>query len=83
VRYAFHPPRRYEMRWYRFDNISQKRDPIPGKESNGLPDAALEAPSGSYFAASIKADAVHLKPVSVYLRKEGSGFKVVGVDRSW
>lgn len=83
VRYAFHPPRRYEMRWYRFDNISQKRDPIAGNESTRLPDEAFEASSGSYFSASIKADEVQLKPVSVYLRKDGSSFKVIGVDRNW
>jgi hypothetical protein len=43
----------------------------------------LNAPSGSYFSAAISSTGGHLKPASIYLRKESSGYKIVGIDRAW
>jgi hypothetical protein len=83
VRYGFHAPRSYDVRWSRFDNIQQKSNPVSGSGSNHLPLEALQAPSGSYFSAALDVPGNPLKPVSVYLRKEGDSYKVVGVDRSW
>ena len=83
MQYGFHAPRLYEFRWSKFDNVKQKHDPIQGSISAHLPQDALQASSGSYFCAVIAAQGDPLKPVSVYLRKEGTGFKIVGVDRVW
>jgi hypothetical protein len=83
VQHAFHPPRQYAVRWFWFDNISQKRSPIPGGVSSHLPDEAVQAPSGSYFCAAINSPGSGLKPVSIYLRKQGAAYKVVGIDREW
>ena len=44
-----------------------------------LPDAA---PAGAYFAARLTGDDP-AKAVTVYLRKHGRGYQVVGVDRAW
>jgi len=35
------------------------------------------------LCAVISPSGGRLKPVSVYLRKEEKGFKIVGVDRTW
>ena len=40
------------------------------------------AASGSFFAAKIRAEDEN-KTVLVYLRKDGSDFKVVGIERTW
>jgi hypothetical protein len=81
VLYGFHAPRTYEMRWSRFDNIRQKHDPITGSESTRLPPEAGHAAPGSYYSAVIDASGEPLKPVSVYLRKKGNSYKIVGVER--
>jgi hypothetical protein len=82
VRYGFHAPRSYELRWFSFDNVQQKRAPLSGGSSH-LPDEAIRAVDGSYFSAAVGASGDPLKPVSVYLRKEGNNYKIVGLDRSW
>jgi hypothetical protein len=83
VQYGFHAPRSFEVRWSMFDNVQQTHDPIQGSLSAHLPRGAVLASSGSYFCAVISAAGDPLKPVCVYLRKEGTGFKVFGVDRVW
>jgi hypothetical protein len=83
VRYGFHAPRSYEVCWSKFDNIQQKRDPVSDSGSNHLPSEAVQAASGSYFSALINVSGDPLKPVSVYLRKDGNNYKVVGIDRTW
>jgi hypothetical protein len=83
VRYGFYSPRQYDVRWYRFDNISHSRTPIPsGGTPAQLPAEARQAASGSYFSTVVTGKGSGLKPVSIYLRKEGSNYKVVGIDRN-
>jgi len=83
VRYGFHPPRSYEARWSKFDNMQQTHQPISDSGSTHLPREAMQALPGSYFCAVIRAVGDPLKPVIVYIRKEENGYKVVGVDRTW
>jgi hypothetical protein len=82
VQYGFHAPRSYQVHWFRFDNVQQNRSPVSGSGSS-LPPAAIQSANGSYFGAVIDAPGDPLKPVSVYFRKEISGYKIVGIDRSW
>jgi len=82
VGYGFHSPRAYEVRWFRFDNIIQKQESLPFRGSS-LPPEARQAQPGSYFCATIQAAGDPLKLVSVYIRKERTGYKVVGVERNW
>jgi hypothetical protein len=83
VRYGFHAPRSYEFSWFNFDNVQQKSTPVSGNGSNHLPSESFQAVAGSYFSAVINASGDTLKPVTVYLRKDGNNYKVIGVDRSW
>jgi hypothetical protein len=82
VRYGFHAPRSYSVRWSTFDNLQQTHTPLSEGTAH-LPVETIHAAPGSYFCAAIAASGDPLKPLSVYLRKEENGYKVVGVDRSW
>jgi hypothetical protein len=81
VQYGFHVPRSYAVRWSSFDNLQQKHVPILAGESGHLPAKARESRVGSYFCAGIGVPGEPGKRVSVYLRKESAGYKVVGLDR--
>ena len=82
IKYGLTDDRDYQVEWSSFDNRSEKHAPITGATSFQLPDAAARAANGSFFAAKIRGED-DSKTVLVYLRKDGSGFKVVGIERSW
>jgi len=81
VRYGFHVPRTYAAHWSSFDNLQQKNVPILDGESTHLPARARESRVGSYYCAVIEVPDEPGKRVSVYLRKESGGYRVVGLDR--
>jgi hypothetical protein len=83
VRYGFHSAETYQLQWSRFYNLDGTHEPLPGNASTELPYEAMHAPYGSYFAATIRAVGDTRKSVSVYLRREKSAYKVVGIDRTW
>ncbi len=58
---------------------------IPFDEASpfDLPEAALSADVGDYFAAQIDSIETPGKNLIVYLRKEADEFVVVGIDRNW
>jgi hypothetical protein len=82
VQHGFHVPRTYAVRWSSFDNLQQTHKPIPDNESTHLPAKVRESPAGSYFSAVIEVTGEPGKHVSVYVRKENGGYKVVGLDRT-
>ena len=82
VKYGLAGNRHYQVEWSSFDNNSEEHAPIAGATSFRLPDSALGAASGSFFAAKIQAEDEN-KTVIVYLRKDGSAFSVTGIERSW
>ena len=82
LKYGLTDNRDYEVEWSSFDNSSEEHTPLAGATSFRLPDSALRAANGSFFAAKIQAEDER-KTVLVYLRKDGSGFKVTGIERSW
>ena len=82
IKYGLTGNRDYQVEWSSFDNSSEEHTPIGGATSFRLPDSAIGAANGSFFAAKIQAEDEN-KTVVVYLRKERSGFKVTGIERSW
>ena len=77
----------YHAAWMQFDNATDQTRPISETQSAtttiqapaGLPSAA-----GSMIAVDISADsaiAAWKKPVRAYFRREGSGWKLVGLER--
>jgi hypothetical protein len=73
VKHGFDAPRRYAVRWSRFDNVNQNHDPIQSGASTRLPREIVQA----------NAQDDDLKRVSVYLHKQENGYKVAGIERVW
>lgn len=80
ARYKIRPESSYQITWARFDNQLNQRAPVSGSAGDQLPPAALSSADGSYWAATI-GDAQLKKSVTVFLRKESTGWKVAGIER--
>ena len=83
--YGFAGPRQINFGWYSFDNISENLSFVLGdgdEYTSALPEPTLAAADGEYFAAELWADSREMS-VHVFLRKNGSSFDVVGIDRNW
>lgn len=75
-------PRTYDVKWSTFDNDHGVLTPIANASGTTLP----PAPSGTeYLAATIRCGAEAAQscpdPVTVYVRRSGTGRQVVGIDR--
>jgi hypothetical protein len=82
VKYGFLDVRDYAVQWSRFDNESEEHTPLSGATSLTLPKQVQNAEIGSYAAITIQGEDA-AKAVTVYLRKQSGGHKIVGVDRTW
>jgi hypothetical protein len=81
-------PAAYRASWFLFDNTTGERRPLSESKAN---EPVLQAPGslptaeGSYVSADISVDAaahpIWAKPVRAYFRREGSGWKLVGLER--
>jgi hypothetical protein len=80
VKYQFAGQRNYRAEWYRFNNETEQKTPLPGETGLSLPRAVQAAAEGEYFAAHINAGDTK-KTVTVYLLKKGGEIQVVGVER--
>ena len=75
-------PRSYDVHWSTYDNDHGVLTPLSNASGTKLP----PAPSATeYLAATIRCAANPAEscpdPVTVYLRRSGTGFQVVGIDR--
>jgi hypothetical protein len=82
ARHGFRKARDYTIRWSAFNNLTGKQQPIPYQAGWNLPHPAQTAEAGAYYSAQIAGDNPG-KTVTVYFRKEPTGFRIVGIDRSW
>jgi hypothetical protein len=82
VRHGLRSSQNYSVQWSEFRNLQKDHLELQGEKSFQVPDRAVAAGDGSYYAAKISTDAPG-KTVTVYLRKEKAGFKTVGIDRDW
>ena len=81
-------PARYRAAWFRFDNATGERHPLPETSAAGT---TLDAPSGlpaatgSYLGVEISADAAEHpswgRPVRAYFRRAAEGWTLVGFER--
>jgi hypothetical protein len=65
------------MQWFRFDNGTGNKSPLAGEASPKIPMDQAE-----YLAAEIRGPEP-TKSVTVYLRTDAAGHRIVGIDRSW
>ena len=82
VQHGFRSSQNYSIQWSEFRNL--QKDHLALREANSfqVPERALAAEAGAYYAAKLSADAPG-KTLTVYLRKEAGGFKAVGIERDW
>ena len=74
------------MDWLTYDNKAGKPSGVLGSTGPGPADpaGAVNVPAGSYVLARITAEGARPgMAVSVYLRRETGGLRVVGIDREW
>jgi hypothetical protein len=76
VRYKLRPEVPYEVAWAAFDNVTEKSTPIADAKGARLPNH-----NGDYLIATIRS--VSKQSVSVFLRRNRSGWDVVGIERTW
>ena len=82
VKYGFRPARDYSVEWSEFRNLQGDHLALRSQRSFHVPERAMSSEAGSYFAAKISGPEPG-KTLTLYLRKEKSGFKVAGIDRDW
>jgi hypothetical protein len=84
------PPAAYTIEWFRYDNEKDRKTPLRvTQEATGspfaIPGEAMEARPGQYYTGQIrkKGDGSPKIPkaVHIYLRSEGRGVKIVGIER--
>jgi hypothetical protein len=82
VKYGFAQPRKYNVKWSRFDNEAETKTAIAGATGLELPADAAVGGRGLYLAADIDAGDGR-KNVTVFLRRRGGTWEPVGVERNW
>jgi hypothetical protein len=80
VEYGFSQPRRYEIRWFRFDNETGQKTPVADHSTPAIPQ---ELARELYFGADIAAAGDPRRRVTVYLRSRGGPPRLVGVERAY
>jgi hypothetical protein len=86
VQHGFRSDRRYRTGWWMFDNAAGKPTTEIAAAAPGtqIPSAAAGAPAGSYVMAQIATEGQDpAMTVSVFLRSESGGLRVIGIDRAW
>jgi hypothetical protein len=79
--YATGAPKSYEVHWSTFDNDHGVLVPLSNASGTQLPP---EPGTTEYLAATVRCASPAEScpdPVTVYLRRSGAGFQVVGIDR--
>lgn len=82
VCYGFAAPREYSIQWAEFDNTTGKHRPVATQTVGEIPERMKTAETGFYCSALISAGEPE-KTVTIYMRKESGGYRLVGVERSW
>lgn len=81
VKHKFVPGRKYAIRWSSFNNAKNSESPLTGEESFRVPGKVPHSNEAEYYSALITEAGRPSTKVRVYVRKNGTGTEVVGVDR--
>ncbi len=77
AQYKYWADRSYTVTWSEFDNETEKKTAISGNSGMLVPRS-----QSKYVAADISAGNPNMI-VTVYLRRDGTNIRVVGVERTW
>jgi hypothetical protein len=81
--YGFDEAEPVRVSWSTFDNDSEVHTPITGASTFALPELLASMGPGEYAAATIRSEVEPSKGVVVYLRTEGPGAGIMGIERTW
>jgi hypothetical protein len=84
VQHGFTAPRRYTVEWRQFDNAAGKPGALIRSEGAQIPPAGTAGSQGSYMLARLTAQGIDPgMGVTVYIRNQADGRRIVGIDRDW
>ena len=79
------PPRTYAARWFTFDNATGATAVIGETDSADSPITAPPLPQASFLKVELRAAGTSIRawetPVSVYFKRQGGGWSLVGLER--
>ncbi len=77
AKFGFAQPQQLSIQWFRFDNQTGNKSPLAGEAT-----LSISTDQAEYLAAEIRGSEPK-KSVTVYLRREAAGRRVVGIERFW
>lgn len=83
ARHGVRLPGRLKTSWARFDNKARSAQPLTGHSGFTIPGAFSSGPDGSYALLEISDELEPARRIEVYIRKKGTAFELVGIDRFW
>jgi hypothetical protein len=82
VQYGFASPSQYQFNWFVWHNEAQQKEDVSGSGNSTMPNRFDSLSAGSYIGCSIALGRASGKSVTVYFRREGENWKLVGVSRT-
>jgi hypothetical protein len=82
VERGYVPERSYFYQWGRFDNEAERFYPVTSATTATMPAELSRLPANSYCGVNIHAGDAR-RSVMAYFRKQGAGWSLVGLDRSF
>jgi hypothetical protein len=82
VQYGFSSPSRYQLSWFVWHNEAQQKEDVSTSENSVLPNAFKSIVVGSYIGCKIALEHGDKRSVTIYFRREGDNWKLVGISRA-
>jgi hypothetical protein len=82
VQYGFSSPSRYQLSWFVWHNEAHQKEDASTPENSLLPDTFKSLGAGSYMGCRIALEHADKRSVTIYFRREGDSWKLVGISRT-
>jgi hypothetical protein len=82
VQYGFSSPSQYQFNWFVWHNEAQQKKEVSASRGTALPDTLKSLAVGSYIGCRVALEHADKRSVTVYFRREGENWKLVGISRT-
>jgi len=82
VQYGFSSPGSYHLNWFVWHNEAQQKEDVPTSDNPVLPTTFKSLAVGSYVGCRIALEHADKRSVTVYFRRDGDNWKLVGISRT-
>jgi hypothetical protein len=82
VQYGFSSPGQYKFNWFVWHNDAQRKEEVSTSENSVLPTTLKSLAGGSYVGCRIALEHADKRSVTIYFRREGDNWKLVGISRT-